>query len=602
MTVANPAQKLSPFAVFRRASFTRMWLAQLISTIGDSFTMIAAGILIYQKTGSAMSVGLMLMATSLPTLLIGMIAGVFVDRLDRKKIMIVADISRGVLVLLIPFLIQYNVVWMYVIVFLISSISTFFLPAYDSIVPELASDEELTAANSMIAISSFGSTAVGFAASGMLAAYSLDLAFYIDAATFFISALLMVGIKIAPLKVEERTSVAVVVKNLQGGLRYMFGSQVLRSLVTISVVYAFVVGLGNTLLLPFSTDALGATTFEYGLQEGLTSIGFVVGSLVMAKFADRLREGLWIMIGLLGMGVCYLTYSFSTSIPFAIVVITFSGLMNSPYAVARRTLLQRNTEREMRGRVFGASMTIGNVMMLLGMAAAGLADFYGPRLMMQVTGVVNLLSGAVAMVAPGIGQPAAEWVRSLSLLRRAAQAPNVERGRAATLADFDRLIGRMPALSALTLEERQSLLKDIRYVEAPEGSVIVRKGETSDAAYFVLEGGTVAGIDENGRERVLEVLAPGDFFGEIAALTGVPRTANVITNQPSTLLRVPAITLREMSKYPELNHLFLSKMNERMLRMGIVEMPKRNVLDQQVLRDLRTEVPPFEEDVSMQPA
>jgi CRP-like cAMP-binding protein/predicted MFS family arabinose efflux permease len=588
MTVAIPTPKLSPFAVFRKASFTRMWLAQLISTIGDSFTMIAAGILIFQKTGSALSVGLMLMATSIPTLLIGMIAGVFVDRFNRKKIMIVCDLSRGVLISLIPILIRYNVVWMYVIVFLSSAISTFFSPAYDSIVPEMASDEELTAANSMIAISSFGSTAVGFAASGLLAAYSINLAFVIDAATFFISALLMSGIRIAPLKVEEKTSVAVVVNNLQGGLKYMFNNRILRSIVLISIVYAFMVGLGNTLLLPFATKALGATTFEYGLQEGLTSIGFVIGSLIMARFAYRLREGLWVIIGLLGMGLAYITYSFSRSVPFAIFVVTISGMMNSPYAVARRTLLQRNTDREIRGRVFGANMTISSVMMLLGMAAAGLADIYGPRLMMQITGLINLATAVVAILAPGIGRPAAEWIRSINLLRKASLAPRPELGRAATLADFDRLVSRLPALSFLSLDERKGLVKNMRYLEAAEGSMVVKQGETSDSAFFIVDGGTVAGREENSQERILEVHSPGDFFGEIAALTGIPRTANVVTRQPSTLLRVPAATLREMSKYPVLNRLFLSKMTERMMRMDMIEMPKRNVLDQQVLRDLRT--------------
>ena len=587
MTTANPV-KLSPFAVFRKPVFTRLWLAQLISTIGDSFTMIASGILIYQKTGSAMSVGLMLMATSLPTLLIGMIAGVFVDRLDRKKIMIVSDILRGVLVFLIPFFVQYNVTWMYMIVFMTSAISTFFLPAYDSVVPEIADDEELTAANSMIAISSFGSTAVGFAASGLLAAYSLSLAFYIDSATYFVSAILIMGIKIAPTKIEEKTSVAVVTRNLQVGLKYLFGNGILRSLILIGMVYSFVVGLGNTLLLPFATDALNATTFEYGLQEGLTSIGFVVGSLLMAKYADRLRDGLWVIYGLIGMGLCYLAYSFASSVPIAIFVITISGFLNSPFAVARRTLLQRNTEREMRGRVFGASMTISNVMMLLGMAAAGLADYYGPRVMMQVTAILNLVAALVAMLAPGIGQPAAEWVRSLNALRKAAQAQGVAGGRPATLADFDRLLGRMPALAVMNNADRKALLKDMRYIEASEGTVIVRQGESSDSAYFLLDGGTVAGREEGGRDRVLEVHAPGDFFGEIAALTGVPRTANVVANQQTNLLRVPAPALRTMSKYPEVNRVFLSKMTERMVRMEIIEMPKRNVIDQQVLKDLRT--------------
>ncbi|MCC6906246.1 MAG: MFS transporter, partial [Anaerolineae bacterium] len=166
---AEATAELSPFAVFRNPSFARMWLAQLLSTIGDSFTMIAAGILIYQKTGSALSVGLMLIVTSVPTLINGMIAGVFVDRFDRTKIMIISDVSRGILILSIPFLLHSGIFWIYVIAFLSSMITTFFAPAYESVIPEMASDEELSAANSMIAISSFGSTAVGFAASGLLA-------------------------------------------------------------------------------------------------------------------------------------------------------------------------------------------------------------------------------------------------------------------------------------------------------------------------------------------------------------------------------------------------------------------------------------------------
>lgn len=90
---SRSSYKNYPLAVFRNPSFTstRMWLAQLISTIGDSFTIIASGILIFRLTGSALSVGLMLMATSIPTLMIGMIAGAFVDHVDRKKIMLVSD-------------------------------------------------------------------------------------------------------------------------------------------------------------------------------------------------------------------------------------------------------------------------------------------------------------------------------------------------------------------------------------------------------------------------------------------------------------------------------------------------------------------------------
>jgi CRP-like cAMP-binding protein/Na+/melibiose symporter-like transporter len=591
MSEAVVLPKPSPFAVFRNPAFTKLWTAQLVSTIGDAFTMLAAGIYVYRITGSALQVGLMLMATSVPTLVIGMFAGVFVDRFDRKRIMVAADLIRALLVFLIPVLLPYNIAWLYVIVMLTSAIGTFFHPAFESVLPETASDEALAAANSMIAISSFGSTAVGFAASGLIAAYSIEWAFYIDALTFLISGLLIMTVKIAPFQAEEDSRVGNVIRNLQVGLKYLFDNQVLRSLFFIGLFIWLGTGLWNTLLLPFAQEVLGASEFQYGLQEALTSIGFVVGSLLMAIYHERFNEGQWIIISLLGWGVVGTLYALSSSLPIAIVLVTISGFINAPWGVARRTLIQRNTERDLRGRVFGAFMTIGHVVLLIGMGAAGLADIVGVRVMMLVATGISLAGGLVAMVSPGIGRPASEWLRAITFLRKAGEAPELSAGRVATLADMERLIGRLPALSGLSAEDRQSLLKGMRYIEAPEGIAIVRYGESSDAAYFILEGRAVAGREENGRERILEVLNPGDFFGEIAALTGVPRTANVVADQPATLLRVPATTLREMSKNLELNRIFMSKMTERMLRMNMIELPKMMSNDQQVLRELRTAEP-----------
>src|SRR5512146_518067 len=98
MTVAAPA-KASPFAVFRNRNFSLMWSGQLVSTMGSALTSLAASIYIFRLTNSALSVGLMLMATAAPSLLVGLFAGVLVDRYDRKKIMIAADLIQGVLVL-----------------------------------------------------------------------------------------------------------------------------------------------------------------------------------------------------------------------------------------------------------------------------------------------------------------------------------------------------------------------------------------------------------------------------------------------------------------------------------------------------------------------
>ena len=589
--IAGPAQP-STLAVFRNRSFALMWTGQLISTAGSALTALAAGIWVYRLTGSAASVGLMLMATALPTLFVGLVAGVFVDRYDRKRIMIAADLIRAVLVFLLPFLIQSNIAWLYIIVALSSAVGQFFDPAYSSLLPEVASDEDLAAANAMMTISSIGAQAIGFAASGLIAArFVIEWAFYLDALTFVGSAACILLIRVAPPTVEEETSVVAILRNLRAGARVIADTPSLRSLFLVYLPVFVTYGLNNTLLLPFARRALNATEFEYGLIEGLTTVGFVIGSLAMARLADRLREGQWIAISFMGMALTGLIFSQLSSVALAIVVGTVAATLNSPSVVGRQLLIQRQTPREVRGRVFSAFFVMRDTMFLLGMAAAGLADVIDVRTMFLGQSLALLIVGSLALVLPGLGQPAAEWRRAISLLRGAKAAPGLGVGRAATLADFDRLATHVSALASLTVKERRELAAQTLVAAAPAGATILRKGEKSDAAYFVIEGRAVAGWDEEGGYRPLETLNAGDFFGEIAALTGMPRTANVVAEEPTTVLHVPAEALRHMTRHAPLNRLFLTKMTERMARMNMLDLPRSVGWDQQALRELRTPEP-----------
>ena len=98
--------RTSPFAVFRNRDFSLLWLGQFISTAGSGLTSIAASILVYRETGTAASIGLVMIATAVPSLFVGLVAGVFVDRFDRKRIMLVAEVSRAAVVALIPFMLD----------------------------------------------------------------------------------------------------------------------------------------------------------------------------------------------------------------------------------------------------------------------------------------------------------------------------------------------------------------------------------------------------------------------------------------------------------------------------------------------------------------
>ncbi len=115
--------------MFRQRQFTLLWISQLISMLGSAFTMIAASIVVYRLTGSALSVSLALLVTALPSLFVGPIAGVIADRFDRKRIMVCADLLRAALIMAIPFMLPFGIGWLYVLVLLSSAVGQFFEPA-----------------------------------------------------------------------------------------------------------------------------------------------------------------------------------------------------------------------------------------------------------------------------------------------------------------------------------------------------------------------------------------------------------------------------------------------------------------------------------------
>jgi MFS transporter, DHA3 family, macrolide efflux protein len=585
------------FAIFRKRDFSLMWLAQLISTIGEALTDLAAAILIFRITDSAFAVGAVLMVTAIPTLFVGLFAGVFVDRFDKKRILLLANLLRGIIVLGIPTAYiafmpsneQLFIVALYSLIFISATVRQFFDPAWEAVLPEIATEEELTQANSFLAVSSFGSTAVGFAAAGFLFSTGDPLLpFYIDAATYFVAFALLLPIVVAKKAVQESTSIGVVVENLKSGASYMWRTPLLRSIFLSGAPVFLSFGLWNVLLLPMAIRVLGGTEFEYGLQEGLTSVGFVVGSFFMAKFGDRLAEGTWIVASTVLMGIFGALYGLSPSMAVAIVMVTITGFLNAPQSIARRLLLQRHIPRDMRGRVFSAIFVSRDVLFLVGMAGAGLADIFPVRDLVIVSSSILVVAGLAAQFAPGIGRPAAEWRKSVQLLRTAPQAPSLGAGRPANMLDLDRLIDVLPELGALAMGRRSAFLEGATIAKAPPGCAIVRAGDESNVAYFVLSGNAVAGIpDASGDVRSLSTMGAGDFFGEIAALTGSPRTANVVSEDFMEILEVPAATLRELRGVPEMEALIRSKLADRLTRTQNADLVRLAGLDQRDLADLR---------------
>jgi CRP-like cAMP-binding protein/cytochrome b561 len=405
--------------------------------------------------------------------------------------------------------------------------------------------------------------------------------------------LLILFTRVPSLPPVENTSIRAIGQNLKAGLQTVSKTPILRSLFIVVAPIFLIFGLQNTLLLPFSIRELNGTEFHFGLQQAAETIGIAIGSLIMARLANRIREGQWLAISYLSMAVATLTYSLSSVVSIAIFLMGVSGLLNAPSFIGRQLVIQRATPREMRGRVNSAFFVVRDLMFVFGMALAGLADVFNVRTLFIISSFALFVAGAVVLVLPGLGQPAAEWNRILSLLRGAEAAPRLGAGKTATRSEIDRFILHMKELEGMTSKERDQLAAQTLVAEAPGGRMVVYRGETSDMAYFILKGSAAAGYLKDDEYMIASTLREGDFFGEIAALTGAIRTANIITEEASEFLIIPSKVLRELSaKYEGLKHMFFATITERLSQ---IELPRGTSLDQQLLRELRTVQPDMEE-------
>ncbi len=399
-----PKPNLSPFSIFKNRSFTLMWTAQLISTFGDSLTQLAAGILVFRLTGSALSVGLMFAVTMLPTLLVGLVAGVYVDRWDRKKILVMSCFLQALFVALIPLMLPFSVVWLYVLVALSSTVRQFFDPANSSVQPDIIGDDALEAANSFLSISATASQILGFAAAGLLASQvSLNWVFWLDALTFVLAGICLLNVTVPKHAASNGEDVQTVLADIRSGMAHLFGTPVLRAIRLLSLSFGVALSSTNTLALPLVLSHLeGGSDFVYGVQMGGESLGYVLGSLAMASLASRLAPRSWMVLCLFGMGSVTVLYALNNSVPLAILIAGLVGLFNAPINIAMKTLFQRKTPTKLRGRVFAAYFLGVDATWMLGALVGGLGDILGVRVLMALVGRLIALSGALALMLPGL--------------------------------------------------------------------------------------------------------------------------------------------------------------------------------------------------------
>src|SRR5713226_3513624 len=206
----------------RNRNYALLWWGQLVSEVGNRFHWIAVSLWVYNLTGSASAVSFAVSSMFVGSLVVGLWAGVLVDRLNRKTILIASDLARAILVALIPSLIHMNIALVYLDLVLVSAATAFFRPAIFGIIPAVVSRRNLMPANSFFSAMDSGTEIFGPALAGILAyAYGYAPLLYIDAVTYAVSGLCALAMTISPILQSNEAKVKTITGGLVEGFRYM---------------------------------------------------------------------------------------------------------------------------------------------------------------------------------------------------------------------------------------------------------------------------------------------------------------------------------------------------------------------------------------------
>lgn len=410
--VADLEQPARHVRVFGSHAFFRLWLAQVVSATGDWLGLIAITALAASLgSGSeGVAIGLVLAARIGPGFFLAPVAGVFADRLDRRKLMVSCDIGRAAVLASLPFV---DSVLALVLASLVLEVFTLlWTPAKEATVPNLVPPERLASTNSLSLVAAYGTFPIGaalFAVLSKVAGLLSDapfidalhlnqegLAFYVDAGTFLVAAAIVWSLDIPRRTRRERDASRRVelgraVQDLKEGWHFAFVNPTVRA-VNLGLATGLV---GGGMLVPlgavFANEVLGAGEAGFGLMVMALGLGVGAGVLAVSLLQSRLDKPRVFTAGVLAAGVLLLVAATLSTLDLVVALVGALGVCSGVIYVLGFTMLHESVDDDLRGRAFGALYTMVRLCVLL-------ALLIGPLLSELLDGVSNQLMGSEVTV------------------------------------------------------------------------------------------------------------------------------------------------------------------------------------------------------------
>jgi MFS family permease len=391
-------------------AFTRLWIGQLVSNLGDWFNTVAVLALVYDLTQSGLSTGLIIIASTLPAFLLTPYAGVMVDRFDRRKIMMTADVTRGLLALGMLLVRTSDEIWLlYLFSALLVAFASFFGPALNAAIPNLVSDDELISANALSSATWGLMLAVGAAVGGVvIAAFGRDAAFVVNSLSFFFSATMIFSIRKSfgrPAALPHGTQRRSTWQEFRSSLAFLRSYPQVLASVLVKTGIGFAGGI-ILLLTVFSQAVFHAGDAGVGWLYSARGLGVLLGPYLIRPYVGRdvVKMRRVILVSFLLSGLGYLAFSNAATFVLGALFVMLAHMGTGILWTLSSTMLQFLTPDRMRGRIFAIDFGINTVTTALSTFLVGLLlERWAPQIVAMAMAVVfivyALLWGSLVLVS-----------------------------------------------------------------------------------------------------------------------------------------------------------------------------------------------------------
>ncbi len=390
--------------------FLRLWFALWQSRVGSLINIIALSLYVFEKTQSGAAVGFLEIAMGIPSIVLGLLAGVVADRFNRKWIMITSDIVRGALFFVMAFISDIPVI--YAIVFGSSLVGLFFGPACSASIPLILEKDNLLKANSLLEMSMQIGRIIGPAIAGFLfIQFGFKFICIFNVITYVFSAILIISLRIPSPSLRDKKGMGFIKNSLSdilAGFQYIRSNNLIKMALFLNVGLQLGAGAIVVLVVMFVKNELNGSDAVYGMIISATAIGSLLGAGI-TLIGGKLSEYTILRYSLFSCGLSLLLISLSSTVWPVLLLFAIVGITQTTVSIIVNTLLQKHVKNEDMGRTFATMGVVIGSCQLLSMGAGGiLADVIGVRAVYIIGSSIMIVTAIITSLYISISVGAEE--------------------------------------------------------------------------------------------------------------------------------------------------------------------------------------------------